>query len=782
MMRQAFSRLLQGLIGVILASCGGGQGDLATAATTDATVYFYTGTNRWADTDIVYRLDGSWTGATMEATCTGWVSKTVALGEATSIPAAFNNGTDWDNNGGANYIIPTGITTLRDGVLKTNTASPCEAGDGDNPPPITPPATGDFRLGVMYSPAESTFSVWSPDSADVTLNLDGEGYPMSKIPDTNGYTDVYSVTVAGDHSREPYNFQISGQTSRDPYGVMVQAGTDNNIVLDLSQTALPGGWSPTPPLKNRVDAVIYETHVRDFTIDASSGVPAAERGTYAGMTRPGTTVNAAPGAPKTGIDHLAELGVTHVQLLPVFDFGPCSPAQVAAEPDCYNWGYAPVNYNVPEERYSKNPNDYVGRVREFKAMVDTFHRRGIRVVMDVVHNHTFSKDDLGKITQKYYNDVDLSGTGNSLDETEPMVARFIQDSLEYWVREYNLDGFRFDLMGVFDTDVVGAWGRYLNETFPERNLLIYGEPWTGAPDSEERQHVRFGTVGTVADAHIGVFNGAFRDALKNTKNRAGGTGGFIFNQGTEDSSFGAFDPSETWDNGLGRSAISVGVKGSPLANLPATLLPNVWDAMFTAAPEQSINYTDVHDDLNLADKVAAWAADNGQTGNPAYLGRIQEFTLGIVLTSQGVPLLNGGSEMLRTKQGDADSFESPDSINKFDWNLLNENASTYNYVKKVIALRKAHPGFRFTTWSDVNSSVQADQRSASLVYTLIDSAANGDAWNQTLVIFNSGGDEVVTLPPGDWKVALENSSPASGERSVSGSVTAAGTAVTILYQ
>lgn len=777
MKKQMLGRLLLGLISIILASCSGGvQNTLSTAATTDATVYFYTGTNGWDKTDIVYQLDGTWTGAAMEAACTDWVRKTVALGVAASIPAAFNNGTDWDNNGGANYTIPGGITTLRDGVLKTDAASPCE--DNPNPPELD---TG-FTLGVMYSPDASTFSVWSPDSADVVLNLNGRGYPMSKIADTNGYTDVYSVTLEGDHNLEPYNFQIGGQTSRDPYGVMVQAGTDNNIVLDLAQTVLPGGWSPTPPLKNRVDSVIYEVHVRDFTVDASSGVPTAQRGTYAGMTRTGTTVNGSANSLKTGIDHLVDMGVTHVQLLPVFDFGPCSPAQVAANPDCYNWGYAPVNYNVPEERYSQTPNDYEGRVREFKAMVDAFHQRGIRVVMDVVHNHTFSKDDLGKITQKYYNDVDLSGTGNSLDETEPMVARFIQDSLEYWVREYNLDGFRFDLMGVFDTDVVGEWGHYLNETFPERNLLIYGEPWTGAEDSEQRQHVRFGTVGTIADAHVGVFNGAFRDALKNSKNREGGTGGFIFNQGTEDSSFGAFDPSETWSDGLGRGAISVGVKGSPLKELPATVLPNVWDAMFTAAPEQSVNYADVHDDLNLADKVAAWAEDNGQTGNPAYLGRIQEFALGTVLTSQGVPLLHGGSEMRRTKQGDANSFESPDRINRFDWNLLSENASTYNYVKKVIAIRKAHPGFRFTTWPGVDKSVKSDQRSASLVYTLIDSAANGDTWNQTLVILNSGSDEIVTLPPGSWNVALENSSPAGGERSVSGSVMAAGTAVTILYQ
>ena len=232
--------------------------------------------------------------------------------------------------------------------------------------------------------------------------------------------------------------------------------------------------------------------------------------------------------------------------------------------------------------------------------------------------------------------------------------------------------------------------------------------------------MRFGSVGTIADAHVGVFNGAFRDALKNTQNRDGGTGGFIFDQGTADSSYGAFDPNDTWADGLGRGAISVGVKASPIETLPATVLPNLWNAMFTVEPEQTINYVDVHDDLNLADKVTAWAEDNGQTGNDAYLGRIQEFGLGIVLTSQGVPMLHGGSEMRRTKQGDPNSFISPDSINKFDWNLLNENQTTADYVKKIIALRRSHPGFRFDTRSAIQTNVKSDQRSASLVYTLIE--------------------------------------------------------------
>ena len=287
---------------------------LSTAsAATSATVYFYTGSNNWSSVDIVYGINNVFSGAKMdEAACAQWVKKTVELGTASSMATAFNNsGGDsavWDNNGGANYSIGAGISTVRGGVVTAGAASPCgTTNPPPPPPPVNPGTTAPARLGVIYSASQSTFSLWSPDSSDVALNLGGQSYPMAKVANANGYTDVYSVVVPGNQNLKTYNFRVGGQTTRDPYGVMVQPGTDNNVVLDLSQTALPGGWAPTPALSSRVDSVIYETHVRDFTIDPSSGVPANQRGTYAGMTAAGTTVGGA-GAIKSGIDHLADLG------------------------------------------------------------------------------------------------------------------------------------------------------------------------------------------------------------------------------------------------------------------------------------------------------------------------------------------------------------------------------------------------------------------------------------------------------------------------------------------
>ncbi len=232
-----------------------------------------------------------------------------------------------------------------------------------------------FRLGVIYTPNQSSFSVWSPDSTNVVLDLNGTLYPMPPMEDTNGYKNVYSVTISGDLYLQTYNFLINGVTSRDPYGVMVQPGTNNDVVMDPSLIALPGGWAAAPTFVNRTDAVIYETHVRDFTNDPSSGLPVAMRSTYEGMTQAGTTVNGVGGASSTGIDHLVDMGITHIQLMPVFDFNSCNPSIVATDPTCYNWGYDPVNFNVPEERYSQSPNDPAARVLEFKSMIDAFHRR-----------------------------------------------------------------------------------------------------------------------------------------------------------------------------------------------------------------------------------------------------------------------------------------------------------------------------------------------------------------------------------------------------------------------
>ncbi len=611
-------------------------------------------------------------------------------------------------------------------------------------------------LGAVYSPSETTFAIWSPDSNAVELWLDGQPYTVQRSPDLNGYQQVYAISIAGDHHLKSYQFRINGIPVRDPYGVMVEPNTNTNIVMDLDRTDPVGGWAARPVLEEREDSIIYEIHVRDFTIDSSSGVTPDKRGKFLGMVQPGTTYDGV----KTGIDHLKELGVTHVQLLPIYDFATCADL---SDNSCYNWGYDPRNFNVPEERYSVS-QDYEDRVRELKTMINEFHKAGIRVIMDVVYNHTYGYEMFENISNRYYTDTDLSGTGNSIDADVPMVSRMIQDSLEYWTREYNLDGFRFDLIGIFDHDEVGAWGRHLNELFPDRNLLLYGEPWNGyASDPRELQRVRLGTIAREHTAHVGVFNPKFREAIKGQNDSAYG-GGFAFNQG------------DNWQ-------IRVGSRGGIRYNNDPYQNIDLWDSMFATDPEQSINYVSAHDNLSLRDKILEWADLNGISRSSDYLRRIHNFANGIVLTSQGIPFLHGGVEMLRDKQGNHNSYNASDEVNKVRWHWKKDNADIFNYYKDVIALRKAHKGFRMNSWDEITNNVHTYEYAPDVVVSEINAAANGDTWNRMIVIYHAGGNFHFPLPSGNWYVAMEKSDPAQGNgRAVSGSLLIEGTAVTVLYQ
>ena len=620
-------------------------------------------------------------------------------------------------------------------------------------------------LGAVYSSTETTFSLWSPDHSDVQLVLDGQSYPMEKIPDAalaaQGMTDIYSVTLSGDWKLKPYYFVVNGVVVRDPYGKMVEPDSDNNIIMDMSATELPNGWSARPLLSEREDAVIYEVHVRDFTIAPESGVSSDKRGKFLGMVESGSRFNGVA----TGIDHLKELGVTHVQLLPVYDFNACA---APADTTCYSWGYDPRNFNVPEERYSQTPTDYENRVREFKTMVDEFHKAGIRVIMDVVYNHTYSKSVFEPISSSYYTPTDLSGTGNSIDANVPMVGRMIRDSLEYWVDEYNIDGFRFDLIGIFDYDEVADWANNLNSKFPDRNLLIYGEPWNGfAADPRQPERVRLGTIGRIHESHAGVFNPKFREAIKGQNDNGGCNPGDCF----------AFNNSpDTW-------RIEVGSRGGLRYAKDKDTAIDTWDPMFAMDPEQSINYVSAHDNLTLRDKILQWADLNGISRDSGYLRRIQMFANGIVLTSQGIPFLHGGVELMRDKQEDHNSYDSPDAINQYYWQWKIDNADIYAYYKDVIALRRAHPAFRLTSWDAIDQHMTSNRPRYGVVVHHIDGAAVGDSWSEVIVIYNSADNYTYSLPAGEWKVALEKSDPAAGNgRSVSGSVVAEGTAVTVLYR
>ncbi|MBQ8707199.1 MAG: hypothetical protein IJ523_03830 [Succinivibrionaceae bacterium] len=606
-------------------------------------------------------------------------------------------------------------------------------------------------LGATYTAEKTTFRIWSPDSSDVKVNVDGTDYEMKKVK-LDGYGNVYEVAVEGDLVGKTYQFSVGGKNVRDPYGKMVAKGSDTaNIVMDMSQTEPDDGWADTPALKNREDAVIYEVHVRDFTIDATSGVDADKRGRYLGMVQTGTT----NGELATGIDHLKELGVTHVQLQPIYDYGTCSDVDSQAT-SCYNWGYDPWNYNVPEERYSSffGTDKYNEKIKEVKTMVNEFHKNGIRVIMDVVYNHTWNKTVFEDITKKYYTgDNDLSGCGNAIDGDNNLVWMMIRDSMDYWVTEYHIDGFRLDLVGVFGIKDFSDWGKYLNAQHPDANLLIYGEPWTGGgDDSVLTDPVRTGRMWMQdADAHVGAFNNKYRNCLKSASDSGKSAGdvsklGFIFNHVNTD-----WDGNGTDENGKGiegnMNCVFMGMKAGVRTKDAPNEVKDPWSAQGFSDPEQTITYITAHDNLALRDKIEDASIDGVSLyKTDAEKKNIQVYANSALMVSQGITFIHGGEEIGRTKAAAGTTGESPmwntykttSGANDFKWDLKSEWKDVFDSYAAYIKMRKDHPAFHMTTADLINANVTLDAASTDeVVIVNIDGTKVGDKWGTIKVVLNS---------------------------------------------
>ena len=612
-------------------------------------------------------------------------------------------------------------------------------------------------LGATYSSESTTFRIWSPDSSDVKVTVDGKTYEMTKaaIP---CYSEVYEVKVDGDLVGKTYQFTVDGKDVRDPYGRMVEGSNSNaNIVMDLSKSDPEGGWEKAPELKNREDSIVYEVHVRDFTIDDTSGVDPDKKGRYLGMVQPGTTYNGI----KTGIDHLKELGVTHVQLQPIYDYATCSDVD-SQNNTCYNWGYDPWNYNVPEDRYSSvfGTDKYDMKIQEVKTMINEMHKNGIRVIMDVVYNHTFDKSVFENITSKYYNKDDLSGCGNSIDAVNNMVWMMIRDSLDYWVTEYHIDGFRFDLVGAFSMKDYSDWGVYLNKQHPDANLVIYGEPWTGGSGdlADKSQGVRTGVMYTQdADAHVGAFNNRIRNCLKGSSDNADALG-FIFdklNDGWDDNGSDENDSKEQLTK-HNKECVFMGMKAG-VRHEDATGTDE-WSAQGFSDPEQAVSYITAHDNLALRDKIEA----AGITGEEAK--KLQVYAHSILMASQGISFIHGGEEFGRTKAAAKNDTESPihntykttTGANDFKWDLkAGEWKKVNDAYAAYIKMRKDHPAFRMTTADQIFANVTLDEASTdSVVIININGQAVKDSWDKIKVVMNSTKDAAtVTGIDGMTKVA-----------------------------
>ena len=563
-----------------------------------------------------------------------------------------------------------------------------------------------------------------------------------------------------------YTFSIldKGKWLDETPGVWAKAvGTNGHraAIIDFTATD-PEGWAEDrgPKISHINDAVIYEMHHRDFSVHPSSGI--VNKGKFLALTEPATT---SPTGEATGIDHLKELGVTHVHILPSYDYNSVDEANLPSNQ--YNWGYDPYNYNAPEGSYSTNPADPSARVTEMKEMIKNLHDNGIGVIMDVVYNHTADNDEsnFSLTAPGYYyrhredgSYSDASGCGNETASERQQMRDFIINSVKYWAKEYHIDGFRFDLMAIHDIETMNQVAAALKEINPD--IFVYGEGWTaGDSPLPVGQRALKENVGKMPQ--IAVFSDDLRDAVKGHYTDASDRGFATGKPGLEET-------------------VKIGIVGATAHPQVDYSKGNNSKFAYASAPTQIINYVSCHDDLMLTDKLRKSMPD----ATEAERQRAARLAQTIVFTSQGTPFMFAGEEIFRDKKGVHNSYNSPDSINAIDWDLKHLNRGQFDYYRELIKLRKEHPAFRMTTAEQVAKHLKFDNvKEPNLIsYSLID-YANGDAWKEIKVIFN-GSDEAreVKIPRGKWIVIADDgkiSASGLGE-SKGGKVTAAPRSALIL--
>lgn len=589
-------------------------------------------------------------------------------------------------------------------------------------------------LGNTYSKSSTKFRVWAPTAKSVSLvtyetadDLASSGTITAMTADVNG---TWVAELSGDKNGLIYNYRVTVDATTneavDPY---VRATTVNGVrgvVVDLSKTN-PANWSKKKPAFSGkpTDAIIYELHVRDLSMDASSGIPAANKGKYLAFTNLNTTFS----GQKTGISAIKDLGVTHVELLPIFDY-----ASVDETSPTFNWGYDPMNYNVPEGSYSSDPKNPTARITELKSAIQAMHDQKLRVNMDVVYNHVytasnfsqelivpgywFRTDELGNLTNG-------SGCGNDVASERPMVRKFIVDSVKYWASEYNLDGFRFDLMGLMDIETINQATAALKKIDP--TIIVIGEGWDMGTLAAELRANQKNISKLNGVAH---FNDQIRDGLK----------GSVFTPA---------DPGWATGKLAARPDIIAGIVGNTAYSA------DVATKWTTQSPAQSVNYVESHDNLALADKITA----SVKGVSPAGVAQLSHFASSVAFLSQGVPFMQAGQEFLRSKNGDENSYKSSDEVNSLKWSTKARNATTTKYFQGLIALRKAHPAFRMSTAAAVKANLKFLPTTNDVIAYSLNGKAVKDSAKLIVVIHNPNpGAASVTLPnKGKWTVLVKGS-------------------------
>ena len=628
----------------------------------------------------------------------------------------------------------------------------------------------DFTFDEMtYTPEATTFKLFAPATAKVYVEYSApcdtpEAAKLRKVRMRLGKDGIWTAKVRKDLNHYGYNFIVDGKRSNGVFAKAVGVNGSYAQVLDMRETD-PEGWAQDqrPVCKSPADLVIYEMHHRDFSIDKSSGLK--YKGKFLALTEP------------KAISYLKDLGINAVHILPSYDFG--SVDETRLDRNKYNWGYDPVNYNVPDGSYSTDPYEPACRIREFKQMVQALHKAGIRVILDVVYNHTYDIEhsNFQKTYPDYYyrktpnptfpegkeyvespaetTNLSLpsgrggegvvrmtfsngSGCGNETASERPMMRRFMIESVKYWINEYHIDGFRFDLMGVHDIETMNQIRKAVDEIDP--TIFIYGEGWSAGECAYPLEQLGVkANVGRMP--RIAAFSDEIRDALRgpfsdDTK------GGFLT---------GVPDCEESLKFGI------AGCIAHPQVDMTKV---NYSNQAWATEPTQMISYVSCHDDMCLVDRLKAsvFGGDELTESQVEELIRLDLLAQTAVFTSQGVPFMLSGEEMLRDKKGVHNSFESPDSINHLDWDNLKRYPQVFTYYKNLIKLRKNHPAFRLGKADLVRRHLEFLEAPRQVVAYRLKDHAGGDTWKDIIVILNGSKEEqTVNIPAGKYNFVCMNS-------------------------
>lgn len=598
------------------------------------------------------------------------------------------------------------------------------------------------NLWINYSKESTLFKLWSPNAEEIVLRLykkgnNSEAYTKKQL--NKGANGIWQLKINGDLNGSYYTYQvkINNEWLSETPGIYARAvGVNGNkaMVLDMTTTN-PINWEHdiSPHINHLNEAIIYELQIRDMTIHPESG--SSLPGTYLGLVEKGTKGS---NNISTGIDHLKELGITHVHLLPTFDH--YSIDETKLDTPQFNWGYDPKNYNVPEGSFSSDPFNAEVRIKEFKQMVKAFHDNGIGVILDVVYNHTGKTEESNfnqEVPGYYYRHLedgsfsDAAACGNETASEKVMMRKFIIESVMYWTKEYHIDGFRFDLMGIHDIETMNKLSETVLTINP--NALLYGEGWTAknSPFPEEKRALK---------KHIkqlpqfAAFNDDFRDGLK----------GSVF----EDKSLGFVSSAKKTEE-----SIKFGIVGAVKHSQITYKNVNYSNCPWALEPWQSINYVSCHDNHTLFDKLKISRPE----AEIEELIAMHKLANAIVLTSQGTPFLHAGVEILRTKYGEHNSYNLPDSINQINWSWKAQHSDVFNYYKNLIALRKAHPAFYMNNTQDVAQHLKFQKIKDGLVSYTIEDHANDDNWKNILVIYNASNKKMNYKIEGTWQEAVSGS-------------------------